>query len=351
MQGWVDLVGLVTYQGGIPARRPSPIPVLTRFSVEQLCLYDERRYHSAKGKVNKRIAVFATSTARYGNSHAIWDYTVLPATRQRWHFRQPPSIAGSVYSSMVPILVPGLLPYIPVLERIKRSGTTLYRNSWLIHFTIPPTGYLRYGWMRSHWKPTAQSGRWLHVMMHTSRSLCLLLLLRFFVFNRLLHDILSPVLNCSYYFLLFLNFIKFSSVFWRCIMHILTVNCIQHDHIVCAVLIMRTAVRVFQTAVVVWSCGRLLVRPGEWACILKNALRCLTCMNGNRLLCCVVGPIPWGHSDPLCDALSLSPVWTSHAACAIAIAGVRLATPGDWQCNHGSHLTNGPNIFQMLLVL
>ena len=28
--------------------------------------------------------------------------------------------------------------------------------------------------------------------------------------------------------------------------------------------------------------------------------------------------------------------WTSHAACAIAIAGVRLATPGDWQCNGGS---------------
>jgi len=29
MQGWVDLVGLVTYWGGITARRRSPIPVLT----------------------------------------------------------------------------------------------------------------------------------------------------------------------------------------------------------------------------------------------------------------------------------------------------------------------------------
>jgi len=29
MQGWVDLVGLVTYRGGTPARRWSPIPVLT----------------------------------------------------------------------------------------------------------------------------------------------------------------------------------------------------------------------------------------------------------------------------------------------------------------------------------
>ena len=46
-------------------------------------------------------------------------------------------------------------------------------------------------------------------------------------------------------------------------------------------------------------------------------------------------PIPWGHSGPLCHALSLSSssLWTSHVACAIAIAGVRLATPGDWQCN------------------
>ena len=43
----------------------------------------------------------------------------------------------------------------------------------------------------------------------------------------------------------------------------------------------------------------------------------------------IIGPIPWGHSGPLCHALSLSSLWTSHAACAIAIAGVRLATPGD----------------------
>jgi len=36
MQGRVDLVGLVTYQGGIPAQRRSPIPALTRLNVEQL---------------------------------------------------------------------------------------------------------------------------------------------------------------------------------------------------------------------------------------------------------------------------------------------------------------------------
>jgi len=50
----------------------------------------------------------------------------------------------------------------------------------------------------------------------------------------------------------------------------------------------------------------------------------------------LIGPIPWGHSGPLCHALSSLSLWTSHAACAIAIAGVRLATPGDWQCNGGS---------------
>jgi len=48
MRGWVDLVGLVTYQGVIPTRRWSPIPVLTGLNVEQLCSCDERRYYSAK---------------------------------------------------------------------------------------------------------------------------------------------------------------------------------------------------------------------------------------------------------------------------------------------------------------
>ena len=48
MQGWVDLVGLVTYQGGIPARTWSPIPVLTGLNIEQLRSCNERCYHSAK---------------------------------------------------------------------------------------------------------------------------------------------------------------------------------------------------------------------------------------------------------------------------------------------------------------
>ena len=48
MQGWVDLVGPVTYQVGIPVRRRSPVPVLTGLNIDQLRSYDERRYGSAK---------------------------------------------------------------------------------------------------------------------------------------------------------------------------------------------------------------------------------------------------------------------------------------------------------------
>ena len=41
---------------------------------------------------------------------------------------------------------------------------------------------------------------------------------------------------------------------------------------------------------------------------------------------CVVGPIPWGHSGPLCHALSLSS-WTSMRR---RRATVPVATPGEW---------------------
>ena len=43
-------------------------------------------------KVKKGIAVRRQACHhRYGNSRAIWDHTVLPATRQRWHSRLYPS--------------------------------------------------------------------------------------------------------------------------------------------------------------------------------------------------------------------------------------------------------------------
>jgi len=95
----------------------------------------------------------------------------------------------------------------------------------------------------------------------------------------------------------------------------------------------------------------------------------------------IIGPILWGHSGPLCHALSLlllslMSLWTSilrfHSPGVATVARrlrysyswLRLilvvvstvATPGEWQCEIRTGgvrrltVANGPNIFQMLLV-
>ena len=65
------------------------------FCVYRLCIFTEitfsPRVACKKGKKGKRSIAVRKKPHRYGNSRAIWDHTVLPATRQRWYSRLHPS--------------------------------------------------------------------------------------------------------------------------------------------------------------------------------------------------------------------------------------------------------------------
>jgi len=95
-----------------------------------------------------------------------------------------------------------------------------------------------------------------------------------------------------------------------------------------------------------------------------------------RLKLQFIGPILWGHSGPLCHALSLLSLWTSILHCnapGVATVARRLhysyswlrlilvvvstvETPGEWQCKIRTGVVrrlavaNEPKFFQMLLV-
>ena len=68
---------------------------------------------------------------RYGNSRAIWDHTVLPATRQRWHSRLYPSEAGTRLSDPGGMqgwvdLVDEVSPYVlQVIEIVRKNVRVL----------------------------------------------------------------------------------------------------------------------------------------------------------------------------------------------------------------------------------
>jgi len=54
-------------------------------------------------------------------------------------------------------------------------------------------------------------------------------------------------------------------------------------------------------------------------CVAAHLARSANLPTDLYILLVFIGPIPWGHSGPLCHAFSLSSLWTSHAACAIAL--------------------------------
>jgi len=95
MQGWVDLVGLVTCQGGIPDRIWSPIPVLNQPWCSMEC---ENMTSSTKPKVDKILQCHSTHTQQF--------YVPLSGTTRvcRYQKRHSPTHTWNVLCESVIIL-------------------------------------------------------------------------------------------------------------------------------------------------------------------------------------------------------------------------------------------------------
>ena len=127
-----------------------------------------------------------------------------------------------------------------------------------------------------------------------------------------------------------------------------------------------------------WLGDKMLSASSTLSVISSLEFHCgveLSCGTGNHWLqnTYFIGPILWGHSGPLCHALSLLLLWTSILHChssGVAAVACRLryswlwlilvvvltvATPGEWQCKirtGGVRLlavANGPNICKCFL--
>jgi len=99
----------------------------------------------------KRSIAVRNKPHRYGNSRAIWNHTVLPATRQRWHSRRfiGGLITGRVYGPHISYynlhyfhrLCDSQLPSNtgPIFDRViqKLKGGRFGNNMILNHFTQP----------------------------------------------------------------------------------------------------------------------------------------------------------------------------------------------------------------------